>query len=111
MITKEDIQYAATLWAKYVKAKHDLLDAGFVRSYKVPEADFAEWLVATHWNGELPKNLSNPAYDVIAGDRRIQVKSIAKMPENPNGYIVTIKDKNNNPEKGATHYAFVFLMN
>lgn len=106
---KKEYLHAASLWAGYVSAKLNLLDAGFIRSYKAPETDFAEWIVAITWNGELPDNLSNPAYDVVAGDIRIQVKSIAKMQDNPNGYIITNKDRDNDPQYGATHYAFVFF--
>jgi hypothetical protein len=106
---RKDFRRAANLWANWVKAKHSLLSAGLIRSYKPPEADFSEWIVATYWKGKLLDNKSFPAYDVVAGDKRIQVKSIAKMPGNPHGYIVTKKDKKNDPYHGATHYAFVFF--
>jgi len=103
------IQKAAGVWAEYVKAKRALLEAGLVRSFKAAEADFAEWLIAVVFDGELPPSKSHAGYDVIAGDRRIQVKSIAKMPDNPNGYIIGKKDRSNDRETGATHYAFVFF--
>ena len=107
-MNKKDFRSAALLWANYVNAKHYLLNEGLVRSYKAPEVDFAEWIVATNWKGKLLDNKNFPAYDVVASDKRIQVKSISKMPDNPHGYIITIKDKKNDPHQGATHYAFVF---
>lgn len=103
------IQKAAGVWAEYVKAKRALLEAGLVRSFKAAEADFGEWLVAVLFDGELPPSKSQAGYDVIAGDKRIQVKSIAKMPDNPNGYIIGKKDRKNDRETGATHYVFVFF--
>ena len=103
------IQKAAGVWAEYVKAKRGLLEAGLIRSFKAAEADFAEWLVVVLFDGELPPSKSHVGYDVIAGNRRIQVKSIAKMPDNPSGYIIGKKDRSNDRETGATHYVFVFF--
>jgi len=100
---------AHQLWADYVRAKYALLGAGFIRSFRSTEAEFAEWLVAAIFNGRLPNNKANPAYDVIAGEKRIQVKSVTKMPDNKSGYEISKKDKLNDPTKGATHYAFVFF--
>ncbi|MBX3055149.1 MAG: hypothetical protein KF770_01635 [Anaerolineae bacterium] len=102
---KETVQ----LWLEYVRARQALFTKGIVRSFKSPEADFAEHLIASMFKGVLPSNKSNPAYDVIAGDKRIQVKSVAKASDNKNGYIIKEKDRNNNPQIGATHYAFVFF--
>lgn len=107
-MTESVFQKAQKLWLDYARAKHALLKAGFIRSYKSTEADFSEWLICFIYGGELPASKSYGGYDVIAGDKRIQVKSIAKMPDNQNGYIISKKDRNNNPEIGATHYAFVF---
>jgi hypothetical protein len=94
---------------EYVKARQALLTEGLVRSFKSPEVDFSERLVAIVFNGELPDSKCNPGYDVIAGDKRIQVKSVAKAPGNKNGYIIRDKDRANNSKTGATHYAFVFF--
>jgi len=106
---EEEIQKVAPLWSKYVRAKRTLLQAKFVRSFKSTEADFAEWLVATLLNGKLACSKSHADYDVDAEGKRIQVKSVTKMPGNPNGYIIKPRDKRNNPTTGATHYAFVFF--
>ncbi|MBI4739833.1 hypothetical protein HY772_09960 [Candidatus Woesearchaeota archaeon] len=100
---------ATALWADYVRAKNNLLKAGIIRSYKSTEGDFSEWLVELIFKGQLPDSKSHIGYDVLAGDKKIQVKSITKMFDNPNGYGVTRKDRQNNPERGATHYAFVFF--
>ena len=86
-----------------------MLEAGFVRSFKAAEADFAEWIVSVVFDGELPASKSHAGYDVLAGDKRIQVKSVAKMPGNPNGYIIVKRDRGNDRKTGATHYAFVFF--
>ncbi|GIK56546.1 MAG: hypothetical protein HND44_03300 [Chloroflexi bacterium] len=108
-MNNQTIKETVQLWLEYVKARQALLTEGIVRSFKSPEADFAEQLIASIFKGVLPSNKSNPAYDVIAGDKRIQVKSVAKTFDNKNGYIIKEKDRNNNPEIGATHYAFVFF--
>lgn len=103
------IQRAARLWRNYTSAKRALLDGGFIRSFRATEADFAEWLVAWVLDGELPDSKSHPGYDVIAGNMRIQVKSVNKMPGNPNGYIIRKRDRQNDAQMGATHYAFVWF--
>lgn len=106
---EERIQQAAQLWADYVRAKHALLATGFIRSFKSTEADFAEWLVAAVLDGRLPNSKSHPGYDVIAGDKKVQVKSVTKALDNPNGYIITKDDRNDSPGRETTHYAFVFF--
>ena len=102
-LTPEQVQ----LWQNYAAAKHALLEAGLIRSYKSTEADFAEWLVALALGGDLHTSQANPSFDVTTQDKRIQVRSYTKMPNNPNGYLLKPADRNNNPETGATHYAFV----
>ena len=101
-----DLIRAAKEWRNYVLAKNTLIEIGVNRSYKSSVGDFAEWLIATIFQGSLPVSKSESDYDVIADDKKIQVKSIAKMKGNPNGYKVKDKDKNN---KIATHYAFVYF--
>jgi len=101
-----DLTQVAIEWRKYVLAKNTLIKIGVNRSYKSSVGDFAEWLVARIFEGSLPESQSESDYDVITKDKRIQVKSIAKMEGNPNGYKVKDKDKNN---KIATHYAFVYF--
>jgi uncharacterized protein (DUF433 family) len=106
---EEEFRRMAQLWSEYVRARLDLQQANFLRSYKSAEADLAEWLVKAVLQGELVPNKSNPAYDVVAGDMRIEVKSINKMMSNKNGYKIKARDMQNSPDTGATHYAFVFF--
>jgi len=108
-IPSADFMRTAKIWLDYAYAKHGLIDAGLIRSYKAAEADFAEWLVMSVFDGQLPESKSNPGYDVLTQDMRIQVKSVSKMPSNPHGYIVSEKDRKNDRNIGATHYAFVFF--
>ena len=103
----ERMLQAAQLWANYVRAKQALLAAGFIRSFKSTEADFAEYLVAAVLDGRLPNSKSHPGYDVIAADKKVQVKSVTKALDNPNGYILTKDDRKDGKE--TTHYAFVFF--
>ena len=103
------VQRAARLWRECTNAKRALLESGFVRSFRATEADFAEWLVSWALDGELPDSKSHPGYDVIAGSMRVQVKSVNKMPGNPNGYIIGKRDRQNDAQMGATHYAFVWF--
>ena len=105
----DKIAAALEYWSGYVRAKKALLKAGVVRSFKAPEADFAEWLVANLLSGSLPASKSHRFYDVLAEGKRIQVKSVCKAPGNPNGYIVNTKDRSNEATAGASHYAFVFF--
>ena len=100
---------AARLWTEYAKSKSALLKSVFIRSFRAAEADFAEWLVAVTLDGELAKIKSQRGYDLTAGEKRVQVKSMAKMPGNPNGYIIGNRDRTNDWRTGATHYAFVFF--
>ena len=104
-----DISLALNQWSGYVLAKKALMQAGVVRSFKAAEADFSEWLVAKLLGGSLPPSKSYPGCDVLAPGKRVQVKSVCKAPGNPNGYIVTAKDRSNNAAAGASHYAFVFF--
>lgn len=108
-MSADKISTALRHWSGYVRSKKALLDAGVVRSFKAPEADFAEWLVAKLLGGSLPSSKSHPSYDVVAPGKRVQVKSVCKAPGNTNGYIVTQKDRGNDPQTGASHYAFVFF--
>jgi hypothetical protein len=108
MSTKE-IDAALEHWSGYIRAKNALLEARVVRSFKAPEADFAEWLIANLIGGSLPPNKSHPACDVLAPGKRVQVKSLCKAPGNSNGYIIGPKDRSNDPATGASHYAFVFF--
>jgi uncharacterized protein (DUF433 family) len=106
---EEEFRTMAQLWSEYVRARLELQQANFLRSYKSAEADLAEWLVKDVFRGQLVPNKSNPAYDVVANDMRIEVKSISKMLGNKNGYKIKERDKENSPNTGATHYAFVFF--
>ncbi len=108
-IFEDGILKAVQLWSDYRRAKDALREAGLVRSFKSAESDFSEWLVKTIFTGELPTSQSQESWDVIAGDKRIQVKSVAKAASNPNGYIVQTKDRQNTAAAGATHYVFVFF--
>ena len=104
------LQEAAQWWRLYITSRQALLSAGLIRSSKDTGADFAEWLVAQVFGGELaPPN--NRGYDVLAGEMRIEVKHLAKSPNNHNGYIIKNSDRMNDPSIGATHYAFVFFTN
>jgi hypothetical protein len=105
---KEEIEEAAQIRRRYVRATRGLREKGYIRSFKSPPSDFSEWLVKVAPDGDLPENKSQHGYDVVAGKRRIQVKSIARAPSNTiNGYIIQRKDKDNDLRTGATHYAFV----
>ena len=105
-MNEEVINKVASLWSKYVDAKRALRESGFIRSYRQAEADLSEWLVKHFIEGELPSSRSQGSFDVITNDgKRIQVKSIAKDPDNPNGYIISNKDRD--PKSTVTHYAFV----
>lgn len=84
------------------------MDCQIIRTFKNPVEDFSEWLVAKYMNGQLAKNVNQKDYDVETADKYVQVKSIAKAPNNPNDYIVKTKDREN---QRATHYAFVFFDN
>jgi hypothetical protein len=106
MSRSQELEKARILWQAYIRAKQAMLNAGIIRSYKASEADYAEWLVAKILDGNICENKNNQDYDVVAGEKRIQVKSINKAPGNTHGYIVSQKDKVNT---GATDYAFVFF--
>lgn len=103
-----DLTKAAEIWKKYVLVKNTLIETGVNRSYKSSVGDFAEWLIANNYSVSLPESKSEKGYDVETSDMKIQVKSIAKMKGNTNGYKVSKKDKNNNI---ATHFAFVYFEN
>ena len=103
-----DLTKGAEEWKKYVLAKNTLIETGVNRSYKSSVGDFAEWLVANYYKVSLPENKSEEGYDVEASNMKIQVKSIAKMKGNTNGYKISEKDKNNNI---ASHFAFVYFEN
>jgi hypothetical protein len=104
-----EIAIALGHWSGYVQSKKALIEAGVIRSFKAPEADFAEWLVAILLGGSLPASKSHPAFDVVAQGKRVQVKSVCKAAGNLNGYIVNERDRVNDPNAGASHYAFVFF--
>lgn len=106
---EEEFHRIAQLWSEYVRARLDLQQANFLRSFKSAEADLAEWLVKAIFGGELVSSKSNPDYDVVVGDMRIEVKSINKIKGNRNGYKIDETDKEDSPHKGATHYAFVYF--
>ena len=96
------------IWNNYIAARQQLMDNQIIRTFNNPIEDFSEWLVANCLNGHLAINVNQRDYDVETEDKYIQVKSIAKAPNNNNGYIVTQKDREN---ELATHYAFVFFDN
>ena len=108
-MSTEEIAAALEHWSGYIRAKNALLEAGVVRSFKAPEADFAEWLIANLIGGSLPTSKSHPSCDVLAPGKRVQVKSVCKAPGNSNGYIIGAKDRSNDAATGASHYAFVFF--
>ncbi len=109
---KAKLSQAAKLWSSYVSARRALIENRIARSFKSAESELAEWLVATLLDGQLVDNRVNPFYDVVAGKKKIQVKSHAKSPTNRAGYFIDAKkDRLNNPKTGATHYAFVFFDN
>ena len=97
-----------SLWNNYIAARQQLMDRQLIRTFNNPVEDFSELLVARIMNGTLALNVNQRDFDVETNDKCIQVKSIAKAPNNTNGYIVTIKDREN---QLATHYAFVFFDN
>ena len=94
------------IWNNYICARQQLMDNNLIRTFNNPVEDFSEWLVAHCMNGQLSINVNQRDYDVETNNKYIQVKSIAKAPNNTNGYIVTRKDREN---ELATHYAFVFF--
>jgi hypothetical protein len=96
------------IWNNYIAARQQMMDNQIIRTFNNPIEDFSEWLVANCLNGHLAINVNQRDYDVETEDKCIQVKSIAKAPNNNNGYIVTQKDREN---ELATHYAFVFFDN
>jgi uncharacterized protein (DUF433 family) len=111
VVRKHEFSTLAQKWADYVRARRNLEAASFTRSHKTAEAALAEWLVQFVFHGELAPSRSNPRYDVVAGNMRIEVKSISKSADNPKGYKIKSKDKTNDPATGATHYAFLFYDN
>lgn len=107
---KVEMKRAAELWLVYAKSKQALMDAKLIRSFKAAETDFAEWLVSLILGGQIVEDKCNPGYDVIAGSKRIQVKSLNKASDNRNGYLIhKVKDRKNDATIGATHYVFVFF--
>jgi hypothetical protein len=96
------------IWNNYIAARQQLMNNQMIRTFNNPVEDFSEWLVANCLNGQLAINVNQQDYDVETEDKYIQVKSIAKAPNNTNGYIVTQKDREN---ELATHYVFVFFDN
>lgn len=96
------------IWNNFIVARQQLLDNHLIRTFNNPIEDFSELLVAKVMDGQLAANVNQKDYDVETVDKCIQVKSIAKAPNNTNGYIVTTKDREN---QLATHYAFVFFDN
>ncbi len=111
VVRKHEFETLAQKWADYVKARRNLEAASFTRSQKAAEAELAEWLVQFVFHGELTPSRSNRGYDIVAGDMRIEVKSINKSADNPNGYLIRPQDRRNDPATGATHYAFLFFDN
>jgi hypothetical protein len=99
---------AIKIWHNYIKERQQLFDNKIIRTFNNPVEDFSEWLVANYCDGQLACNVNQKDYDVEKVDMFIQVKSLAKDPTNPNGYIITKKDRDN---QSATHYAFVFFDN
>jgi hypothetical protein len=97
-----------SIWNNYIYGRQQLMDNNLIRTFNNPVEDFSEWLVAYCINGQLSINVNQRDYDVETNNKYIQVKSIAKAPNNTNGYFVTRKDREN---KLATHYAFVFFVN
>jgi hypothetical protein len=61
----QEIRVVVQPWLEYVKARKTLLARGMVRSFKSPSADFAEWLIASIFQGELPASKSNLFHDLI----------------------------------------------
>jgi uncharacterized protein (DUF433 family) len=110
-LREREFQAMLDLWAQYVNVRRKLRAASVTRSHKQAEADLAEWLVQYVFDGEPLPGKSNPAYDVVAGDMRVQVKSLSKDEENQNGFRVTVNDKSSDTIQGATHYAFLFFRN
>lgn len=104
-----DISVAMARWSEYARAKKALQEAGVVRSLKAAEADFSEWLIARLLGGVLPSSKSHPSCDVIVPGKRVQVKSVCKSADNPNGYIVSNRDRANDAISGASHFVFVFF--
>ena len=96
------------IWDNFILARQQLFENKLIRSFNNPVEDFSEWLVAKYCNGKLAQNVNQKDYDVETNGKLIQVKSLAKDPANPNGYIITNKDRKN---QMATHYAFVFFDN
>ncbi|MBW7937241.1 MAG: hypothetical protein H3C71_08930 [Flavobacteriales bacterium] len=96
------------IWNDYIIARQALMDHQIIRTFNNPVEDFSEWLVAKYMNRQLAINVNQIDYDVETAEKYVQVKSIAKAPNNPNGYIVTTKDREN---QLATNYAFVFFDN
>ncbi|MEA2575376.1 MAG: hypothetical protein QOH93_2674 [Chloroflexia bacterium] len=105
---RHEFERVVRAWGDYVRARRNLEAASFARSHKAAEAELAEWMVQFALGGELASSRSNPGFDVVAGDMRIEVKSISKADNNKNGYKVRDKDIKNDPVTGATHYAFLF---
>lgn len=92
-------------WGEYAEARKRLRDRGYCRSNRDPEAEFAEWLVAHLLpEGELVKSPVQPDYDVVAGNRRIQVRKYGKATGNKAPMAPKLQP---DLEKRPTHYAFV----
>jgi uncharacterized protein (DUF433 family) len=109
-LRNDQLQRVASLWAQYVQVRSELEQESYIRSNKSLESELAEWLVKLVFNGEPLPGRSNKGYDVLAGDKRIEVKSISKRKGNSNGYTISERDRANDPQYDATHYAFVFFL-
>jgi hypothetical protein len=95
------------LWANYIQARLALQSQGYLRTYRSPTTDFAEWIVSKVLNGNLAPNRVQACYDVVnENGMKIQVKSLAKHITNPAGYTIKQKDRENSI---ATHFAFVYF--
>ncbi len=95
-------------WQQFVNARQLLFEQNIIRTFNNPIEDFSEFLVSAVVKGRLARNVNQKDYDVETDEMSIQVKSVAKAPNNPNGYIVTARDREN---QLATHYAFCFFQN
>ena len=75
-VDRDDLEHRSTsdLFALYRGILRELRSRGVVRTENAPAGDYAEFLVGRALGGTLAPN-SEKSYDVLAGNRRLQVKA------------------------------------
>jgi hypothetical protein len=98
------------LWVIYRYTRLELHNKGYLRTYRSPTTDFAEWIVSKVLRGHVCTNPVRKNFDVEVRKKKkkkwcIQVKSLAKHSTNPAGYTIPIDLL----REQTTHFAFVYF--